>query len=218
MKNKILTISIIFILFSCAFINNSFARCGDITIVNGYSYNTEFFNAQYQFVVLYNIAEDTLYGFLHTKTNHDLCETQRYYLYEDDTNFYLRARCDHYNDFQVQNCIKYDKSTDSFVNFSSYDLYFYMSFNKSEWKLVDIGCLVYRDADYTTLANLEEYDFFFQAPVTEITLAQALEKIQVQEMWKTLMKNVVISLLVFVVSYLALRKAWSFLRTQLKGS
>lgn len=74
--------------------------------------------------------------------------------------------------------------------------------------------IYFNDLSLCCTAKSNDFNFFFQ----NLTLAQELEKIQVLEMWKTLMKNVVISLLAFVVSYLALRKAWSFLRIQLKGS
>lgn len=58
-------------------------------------------------------------------------------------------------------------------------------------------------------------EIFFQAPVQEITLAQELEKIQVAEIWKTLMKNVVVSLVVFLVGLIAFLKAWAWLKNQL---
>lgn len=74
--------------------------------------------------------------------------------------------------------------------------------------------IYFNDLSFCCTAKSTDLNFFFQ----NLTLAQALQLNNPVREMKTLMKNVVISLLVFVVSYLALRKAWSFLRTQLKGS
>ncbi len=56
---------------------------------------------------------------------------------------------------------------------------------------------------------------FFQAPVQEITLAQVLEQNSPIQIFKSQMKNVLVSLTVFLVGFVAFWKAWAWLKTQL---
>lgn len=216
MKNKILTISIIFILLSFIFINNNvFASVS-------YTYNNKE-------IILPDLPFDTeqhpyyILGYC----NHYLDGTSSSYLVA-----YPKGTYDKYYFLNVsgENCVSYygndsgNKSGWTYYYIKYSDDYSSSSYQWTSAENTSLDYIKFGSKGYIISSTFDVYtdssftDFFFKAPVTEITLAQALEKIQVQEMWKTLMKNVVISLLVFVVSYLALRKAWSFLRTQLKGS
>lgn len=70
--------------------------------------------------------------------------------------------------------------------------------------------------------NLKRDDgtiFFQQTPLvmkTEMTLAGVLKENNPIQAWKVLMKNVVVSLVVFLVGLIAFSKAWAWLKTQLR--
>lgn len=207
MKNKILSISIILILLSFIFINNNV------------------------FALDYDLSD---------YKNHDLMSGSWFIYYSEEENIIYLVTTDS-TSRQYLTCYLsngYDwSSMGSLGNFSNMGGFYRYSFNTSTRKFeerehIDNGCLNFGNPSGKIIASgcdlynyLNGWSSFFQVtpvPLTvyipEMTLSMELEKIQVQEMWKTLMKNVVISLLAFVVSYLALRKAWSFLRIQLKGS
>lgn len=222
MKNKILTISIIFILLSFIFINNCFAIQLDNFTENYYfflpdtCYNTlitldEYNNDNYNFFSVVNNGTFEVYFF-------DKSLNIKFKVTRSDSNNYGQYCITNMDDLSNFSCKAYyigEKSGS--INKTSTLNYF--AIPNSMWNYYtgySKKAYLYTNLEFYSVDNSN--DFFFNAPVTETTLAQELEKIQVQEMWKTLMKNVVISLLAFVVSYLALRKAWSFLRIQLKGS
>lgn len=72
---------------------------------------------------------------------------------------------------------------------------------------------LYADKDKSSVIIEPGGDFFHLAP---LTLGQELEKVEVAEVFKKMIKNVVISLLVCLIGFLSLRKGWTFLRTALR--
>lgn len=216
MKNKILTISVIFILLSFIFINNNvFAASYDLSDHKNhisdkswcivYSYSSE------NFYLL--VSDNTTYKYFYT---FDLSLNENG-IYTSNGEFLVSSSygSSPYGSQGNFHSYVFDKDTLVF-NYLSQQYTPASHFNCGECEIIASNLDIY---------NPNKLSIFFQAtPVPSVvriapmTLSEELEKIQVQEMWKILMKNVVISLLVFVVSYLALRKAWSFLRTQLKGS
>ena len=78
-------------------------------------------------------------------------------------------------------------------------------------------------ASGTNIYALGNTSVFFQTtPVPSVvyiqplTLAEELEKAETVEVFKKLMRNVVVSLVVSLVGFLSLRKAWTFLKKDLK--
>lgn len=196
MKNKILTISIVFILLSFIFINNVFAR--DINIdLSSISY------VQYGYVI-YECNDGNIYLACSPDSAHNLTGYINNHIVYSEKNTYS-AGCAWYT---VLYKINEDNTFTFICNQDPFDSSSYQ-----------VSKILYSDRDVYT--EQKKSLFFLATPIPEpipVTLAGVLETTNPMEIFKTLMKNVVISLLVFVVSYLALRKAWSFLRTQLKGS
>lgn len=199
MKNKILAISIIFILI--IFINISFASTTselpsmfELCIEDLSSKSINY----YDYIILTSPIDESGVKVVYF-----------YFFINDTYQCYISSniiKCNHVNIY-------------AFYNYTSSD--YIIEESKNLDTILSYTNLNAVSVSYSSfdLKNEDGSLFFQQTPVPQdLTLAVVLEMIQVQEMWKTLMKNVVISLLVFVVSYLALRKAWSFLRTQLKGS
>lgn len=63
---------------------------------------------------------------------------------------------------------------------------------------------------------LKDNEIFFQR--TPVTLAEILEVTNPTQTFQKMMKSVVVSLLVCLVGFLSFRKAWAFLKTQMKAS
>lgn len=119
-------------------------------------------------------------------------------------------------------------------NCSNMGGFYRYTFNTSTSKFedkehIDNGCLNIGNPTDKIIAsgcNLYTYQswisFFQQTPVPLVvniqpkTVTQVLEKTQVMEVWKNLMKTLVVSLIVFLVGLVGLRKAWTFLKTALR--
>lgn len=216
MKNKILTISIIFILLSLVFINNCFAFSETINI-NGNSYNCFIPDKAYNTMITLEEYNNSNYKFWANCGDSQL----HVYFFPKDMDIKIwKSNTDggfqsNYASIENFSCIYYsilensgsinttDKNRTDFA--SANGSYGYYLNGSNHYFYTNIN--IYNDNTCT--------DFFFKAPVTEITLAQELEKIQVAEIWKTLMKNVVVSLVVFLVGLIAFLKAWAWLKTQL---
>lgn len=198
MKNKILTVSIIFILLSFTFIsNNVFAsdttftftdRFGNEHIVPAFPLNEELgINSSCHYaIVTQGDYKDSLYiasgdGYFYG-TNSMFCSTTCYVADLSNGQYVLRSTICSAN---VRLC-----GVGEICYFSG-------------------GLFIAKDTSTYTVEPMG--NFFFH----QITLAESLEMIQVQEMWKTLMKNVVVSLVVFLVGLVAFLKAWNWLKTQL---
>lgn len=203
MKNKILSILYIFTILSFILINNCFA----ITFKNDseiYTIELPFDVNEHPDFLILKFTNGKGYQVLFPAGEYDL---PFYRTSGDGIQYYLKGS----TTYGQWNYYNYTISSDSWSEMKTTI--------QCEAKIYSNGSHV-SDVIYSNTDIILKSDssiFFQRTPVTG-TLALELETIQVQEMWKTLMKNVVISLLAFVVSYLALRKAWSFLRIQLKGS
>lgn len=199
MKNKIILISFIFILVSCVFINNNVFASTD------YTYNGET-------ITLPDLPFDTdeypNYGIYYHKDNGYTCFYARY----DMDKAFITPNKE--SNGTINNRISYYQ-----LGTTTKGTWYYYLLKDGAWgsrQHTDTGYMHWtQHVLYSSFDIYTDYtftDFFFKAPVT---LAMELEKIQVAEMWKTLMKNVVVSLVVFLVGFLAFSKAWAWLKTQL---
>lgn len=208
MKNKI--ISILSIIIICLFIltTNIFAYSEEF-IYNDINYTYYIPDGAYNSFLESEQYKSGEYNYLLSCDN-GTCRIY-FWLKTQDVKIYQTTKANYYNS-----------------NISDYGcLYYTVSENGGTLNLQDSNATSFHNSSHCSgntiymYTNVNVYtdssctDFFFKAPVMEITLAQELEKIQVQEMWKTLMKNVVVSLVVFLVGLIAFLKAWNWLKTQL---
>lgn len=204
MKNKILSISIIFILLSFIFINNIIFASTTFTFTDRFGVERTVPSFPQDEV----LGDKSFYHYAIVKLGNN---KNGLYIASGDGYFYNKGTTDLYCSTQ---CYMASISDGEYVLSDT--------ICKAKERLCSYNEICYFSGglfdglDSTTYTLEPMGDFFFhQTPVTEITLAQELEKIQVQEMWKTLMKNVVVSLVVFLVGLVAFLKAWNWLKTQL---
>lgn len=224
MRNKILIISFIFILLSLVLVNNCFA----------YNYsNLEWYDKHY---ITYDIENDKYklffedkeydlsikkensnifiirdFGSSATVYHFNFSENAKYYFYlgnGDDNNLYFTCT----EDYTIVSYTDYYNGTISDVSTNNFNANSTKSFSKYyDWYILSPYITgIYTDSSCT--------DFFFKTPVMETektTLAEVLEAANPTEVFKNLMKNVVVSLIVFLVGFLTFSKAWAWLKTQL---
>lgn len=203
MKNKILPILCIFILFSCIFINSCFASdTSDFSwTYNDYTYN------------LPNLRNSV-------NTTYGLIITGEEYKY-----FRIVELLDYPSDNSIHIASTYGGSFSYYTSSGALGKYNVWAYDLEKGTLK----LEYTEVDnwdwslhYPTLySTYDIYDtngtdiFFQKAPVPPTTLAGVLEATNPTEVFKNLMKNVVVSLIVFLVGFLTFSKAWAWLKTQL---
>lgn len=207
MKNKILTVSIIFILLSFAFINFSLGfTINSITCdYNGTTYTLDLPDEVYNYSY-YFIARQI--------------GTDQVFIYCSNEPFIYNEKCSAYYDSNKVDCLTCYKSTVCY--------YKYKLTTSTEWEFLSktglhVSGILTPSQNYWyefIYTNVDICDssgtvFFQQTP---LTLEEVLMKAEAVKTFQTMMKNVVISLLVFLISFVALYKGWNFLRTQLKGS
>lgn len=199
MKNKILVISIILLLLSCVFINNSFAvenKTHTITGINGTTFTFPDFSGtniengffiQYWNGVYYMGVFNSNNVHLYINSTYKIGSTVSYTEYKLNTS---SNSWDFYREMSANN----EATTDGLLFYTTHDVYSSKTSN---------------NINITKTGN----NFFVPPPV--VTLATVLEETNPTEMFKNLMKNVVVSLVVFLVGLVAFLKAWAWLKTQL---
>ena len=209
MKNKILSISIIFILLSFIFINNSVFA----TVTSGYTF--------------YNIEQEVIdYVYSLPEYTDDCCV-----IIAKDSGGYQVRIISKYGSLYVDSN-RYGRinlaSTDEMI-FNFYQLNFdgsNVSISSGPTQLTRSSFELYLNAwDYNIFSNVDIYtdstctDFFYKAPIVEPvqeTLATVLAQNSPIQIFSSLIQNVLVSLTVFLVGLVAFSKAWVWLKTQLR--
>lgn len=205
MKNKILTISIIFILISLVFVNNNVFATYD------FNYNGSDVSLP---DLPFDITEhpDFIFGYSTNFSTH-------FYVIGYPTSEYEKVFLDN----SSNNAIAYYKTGTTTLGQWTYWEIAVGSGN--DWAkrstqgglfkfggsgtIITSGVDIYSNNSYTEI-------FFQKTPAPPTTLAGVLEATNPLEMWKTLMKNVLVSLVVFLVVLIAFLKAWAWLKNQLR--
>lgn len=197
MKNKILTISIILILLSSIFISS-----------NVFAAETVDLSCCYDVIPLHENGDQ-------------YCP---YFIYLDNGTYYLvfpqNNSCSNIYLYSVYaKTIKTDNGGIHIYTYNSTNNCFDYLKSKSSNVVEVPDSATFIASNINLYYEREGNCFFTQTPVPlpqkEQTLATVLEETNPMEMWKTLMKNVVVSLVVFLVGLIAFSKAWAWLKTQL---
>ena len=196
MKNKILTISIIFILLSFIFINSCFAYSSSNSVQTLFSACTNYLDdhniTYYDYVVLekYN-AKEYIFIFL-TNSNYTFkANTSKNYI---SANYNIIFHFDsNEEDLSV-----FSSNTGSTV----YDIFSLSMF-------------------YPTYSTFDIYNssnalFFQLTPVPPSTLVEALEISKPKETFQTMMSGIIPYLIALVVGLVAFWKAWQLLLKELR--
>lgn len=207
MKSKILTIfCIIMLLSSFILINNVYAANYDLSDYKNYTSGKNW-------MIFHTLSDNTFY----------LIVLDSGYLYTNGLRYEDNGNC------LIGSCVlaSNDLTTNPWGSPKSFNVY---KFNNSSNKFEHLKNTTefsiehsYLIASNVTIRYAGNHSDFFQAtPVPSVvhiastTLAKELETVQVTKVWKTLMKTLVVSLIVFLVGLVGLRKAWTFLKTALR--
>lgn len=210
MKNKILSILCVFILVSCLFINNNVFAANTVDVID--------------------IEDEALFNLIY--------QTEEY---KSGDYYFVVGRGDNSSAYYKIVFLKKTDNLKAYVNnFSGSDYYVYYSVGNDqsiykatinptelvflENKISHKSNLFYLSKSGMFYANFDIYsdntytDFFFKAPIMEqeLTMAQILEQNNPVQTFSNLMKNVVVSLVVFLVGLVAFLKAWTWLKSQLR--
>lgn len=199
MKNKIFTISIIFILLSLIFINNNIFAYSmddapwtpDETTLNFIYNRDEYKSGKYNYVFYQVYGSNKNYMVFFSK---DLDIIPVVEWSEENSCYQLSiGSAENTFDFiRVENDYYVTEYTDNFISPVLIGQYFHADVNVS---------------------NKTTGTYFFQS--APVTLAEALEVANPIQQWKLQMKSVVVSLVVFLVGLIAFFKAWAWLKIQL---
>lgn len=206
MKNKILTISIILILLSFIFINSCFATGFEdyptvpiLNKINGVDVSN--FNHH---ILIYHGSDAIILKVVYFSKEY-LDPT--FYIWNDDS-FIISIEGDGKPPvFYYQNYL-FDTTSNSWNIALNGSCNNFQKFGLSGYTFYASTVDIY-NSDRATL-------FFQQTPVPQdLTLAMVLEMNSPMEIFKKQMKNVVVSLVAFLVGLVAFLKAWAWLKTQL---
>lgn len=194
MKNKILPIVCIFILISLIFINVSFATniYSFENIHSGETITVPAFPTDVSFSSSngYAIAQKNLVLYVLEEDS---------YFYCIGTTVYVSGKA--HGVGIIDGVYKYEDTVYSNSRLGYFDEFAYFSAD------------LYADQAKSSVYYSGKDDFFYQAP---LTLAGALEQNNPVQIFQFLMKNVLVSLMVFLVGLVAFFKAWAWLKTQLR--
>ena len=205
MNNKIITISIIFILISFCFINTCFA----------YTVDTDYELPETNLFTEYITGKDDN-GYYIINGSSTVCD--RYFVITDGKELVYIFVSDGYFSDDAKTYYMNNRETYNYIYF---EYYLDGSFKRQNSLRNDtsMGVMFNQDYVYTSFdCKFADGTVFFQAPPVmeqETTLAMVLEQNNPMEIFKILMKNVVVSLVVFLVGLVAFLKAWAWLKTQL---
>ena len=210
MKNKILTISIIFILLSLVFINNCFAFSETINI-NGNSYNCfipdkayntmitleEYNNSNYKFLA--NCGDSQLHVYFFPKDmDIKIWKSNTVGGYQSNYASIENFSCIYYSIWENSGSINTtDKNRTDFA--SANGSYGYYVNGSNHYFYTNIN--IYNDNTCT--------DFFFKAPVT--VLVPVLEKMEMKEPIVTTIVGLAKLLIPLLICLIAFWKAWRLL-------
>ena len=208
MINKILSILCVFILVSCLFINNNVFAANTVDVID--------------------IEDEALFNLIY--------QTEEY----KSGDYYFVVGRNDVSYYKIVFLRKTDNLKAYVNNFSGSEYYIYYSVgiaqsiyraskNPTELTLMETkdsnkSNKLYNSKSGEFYANFDIYsdntytDFFFKAPIMEqeLTMAQILEQNNPVQTFSNLMKNVVVSLVVFLVGLVAFLKAWTWLKSQLR--
>lgn len=141
---------------------------------------------------------------------------EKYVLCCRKTPFIYQNKCGHFGRYNAD-CINVSDGLCVFYSIRPgvdetwvEDTYFRGDFHGFSGFNINWYGMIYSNAD---ILNKDDGTVFFQK--TPLTLADHLEKAEAVEMFKDLMKKLVVSLIMFLIGLIGLRKAWTFLRTAL---
>lgn len=196
-------LSLILLLFNFSFVNANMIfnyNSVEYNLPDIPTYDTEKYS---DYVIFYDSSDSSYILILQPKTGHTFFDSNKNSLTFLTNNGGISVIGYRY---YVGNELKWKDYSFNQNELGSYFSNFNID-NTGSRMLIYSSCYIYIDENGS--------DIFFRPPVQEITLAQELAGVQVTKQWKTLMKNVVVSLVVFLIGLIAFLKAWAWLKMQL---